>query len=421
MAAGERRDGRDNEVDQPLGEGVAPHGDGNAASVRSEVGHDGILPLRLRNGPTAEGSSDSGSLRPAAAASISTSSRRTLAKAERTLQRGDGTRLALPNGQYAPPWCSEFGEVWPFALSALAAKLYRPCPILGGSDGGGRAAMPRGDWSRREVEAVVDDYLSMLGSELAGTPYSKTAHRRALLPRLDERSEQAVEFKHANISAALLDIGFPYVAGYKPRSNYQALLTEVLAERLSNAALLQEVAAADADNPIVMPEVADILAILTDCPKIELLAPRAAEALPTHLRLPTNYIEREARNRSLGGAGELFVIEFERAGLISMGREILAARIEHTSRVRGDYEGYDILSFDETGAERLIEVKTTKYGSGTPFFVTRKEAAVSEHHATRYHLYRLHTFRSAPKLYTLRGAIASSCHLSAATFLAWPR
>jgi hypothetical protein len=76
------------------------------------------------------------------------------------------------------------------------------------------------DWSRLEVEAVVDDYLSMLASELAGTPYNKTAHRRALMPLLNARTEQSIEFKRANISAALLDAGFPYINGYKPRSNY---------------------------------------------------------------------------------------------------------------------------------------------------------------------------------------------------------
>jgi Domain of unknown function (DUF3883) len=138
-------------------------------------------------------------------------------------------------------------------------------------------------------------------------------------------------------------------------------------------------------------------------------------------RLTTNYIEREARNRSLGGAGEEFIINYERARLILAGREALAARIEHTSQVRGDHEGYDILSFEEDGAERLIEVKTTKYGSETPFFVTRNEVATSERNAALYQVYRLFSFREAPRLYTLPGAIPRSCKLAAATFLALPR
>lgn len=281
--------------------------------------------------------------------------------------------------------------------------------------------MSGSDWSKQEVEATVDDYLCMLASELAGTPYNKAAHRRALLPLLNGRSEQSIEFKHANISAALLDAGFPYISGYKPRSNYQALLAEVLAERMTCAAQLQEVAAADADRPMVVPEVDDILAVLTAAPNPSSGSHKVTEPSRPAIRLTTNYIEREARNRSLGAAGELFALNYERARLVQIGKESLAARIEHTSKVRGDYEGYDILSFDESGAERLIEVKTTKYGADTPFFVTRNEVSTSERRASLYHVYRLYGFREAPRLYTLAGAISQSCKLAAASFLAMPR
>jgi hypothetical protein len=281
--------------------------------------------------------------------------------------------------------------------------------------------MSGADWSRREVEAIVDDYLSMLTSELAGAPFNKAAHRRALLPLLDGRSEQSIEFKHANISAALLEAGFPYITGYKPRSNYQALLADVLAERMSGAYQLQEVAAADADRPTVVPEVEDILAVLTAPPKVDSEPHKVAEQPRPPIRLTTNYIEREARNRSLGAAGELFALNFERARLISLGREKLASRIEHTSKVRGDHEGYDILSFEETGVERLIEVKTTKYGADTPFFVSRNEVSTSELRSDAYQVYRLYGFRQAPKLYLLPGSISQSCRLSAASFFALPR
>jgi len=75
------------------------------------------------------------------------------------------------------------------------------------------------DWSRSEVEATVADYLAMLSAELAGVPYNKAAHRRELAKLLADWSEQAIEFKHANISAGLIGLGFPYISGYKPRSN----------------------------------------------------------------------------------------------------------------------------------------------------------------------------------------------------------
>jgi len=276
-------------------------------------------------------------------------------------------------------------------------------------------------WSQLEVEAIVDDYLKMLAAELSGVPYSKAAHRRALLPMLERRTEQSIEFKHSNISAALIDLGFPYIVGYKPRSNYQSLLPEVLAQRLSASSRLLEIAGSDADRPTVAPEIDNILGVLTD-PPVHSEKPSGLVPIydPAH-RPVTNYIEREARNRSLGAAGEEFTLAYERARLERAGHEHLAARIEHTSSVRGDYEGYDILSFETSGAERLIEVKTTKYGKATPFFVTRNEVAVSARHSSTYCVYRLFSFQRAPGLYTLSGSIDATCWLSAANFVASPR
>lgn len=258
----------------------------------------------------------------------------------------------------------------------------------------------------------------MLAAELAGVPYSKAAHRRRLIAHLNNRSEQSVEFKHANISAILIELGFPYISGYKPRSNYQQLLYEVVAERLATSQPLLNVAAADADLPMVVPQVEDILSVLVAPPTPSTVERAARE--PTRFRpsFAVNYLEREARNRSLGAAGEEFVIAFERARLIHLGKEPLAAKIEHTSRTHGDAEGFDILSFEKSGAERLIEVKTTKYGRETPFFVSRNEVAVSEAQATQYHLYRLFSFRAGPQMFTIGGALSQTCHLSASTFLA---
>jgi hypothetical protein len=135
----------------------------------------------------------------------------------------------------------------------------------------------------------------------------------------------------------------------------------------------------------------------------------------------TDYIQREARNRSLGSAGELFTLNYERARLIHAGKENLASRIEHTSQLCGDGAGYDLLSYEESGRERLIEVKTTKYGADTPFFVSKNEVSVSEQEPDKYHVYRLFSFREGPRLYTLPGSIEKSCSLIPSTFIATPR
>jgi hypothetical protein len=239
-----------------------------------------------------------------------------------------------------------------------------------------------------------------------------------LVQLLSQRSEQSVEFKHANIGAVLIDLGFPYIPGYKPRSNYQGLLYEVVADRVAADSQLQALAAADADRPIVVPEVGEILAVLNSPP-----APQPEERVTrerdrSQRSDSVNYLEREAHNRSLGAAGELFVLNYKRARLIAGRMDRLAARIEHTSRKQGDGAGFDILSFEESGTERFIEVKTTKYGRETPFFVSRNEVAVSESLAPRYHLYRLFGFRVEPRLFTLAGALSTTCRLSASSYLA---
>ncbi|MEX0331433.1 MAG: DUF3883 domain-containing protein [Puniceicoccaceae bacterium] len=281
--------------------------------------------------------------------------------------------------------------------------------------------MSGNDWSKEEVESIVEDYFSMLAFELAGVSYNKTAHRMELLKRLPSRSKGSIEFKHANVSAALLDLGLPYIEGYKPRSNYQELISEVLTEKLVKNPNLLNLAAADADRPSVVPEVDDILKALTDPPSLQKEQRNLIAEDKPRYRPVTNYLEREARNRSLGAAGELFVLNYERARLIHVGLDRLASKVEHTSKVRGDHEGYDILSFDDCGAERLIEVKTTKYGIETPFFITRNEAEVSKRNANIYNVYRLYTFSKRPKFYQLLGCISESCSLSPSTYLAFPR
>jgi hypothetical protein len=269
------------------------------------------------------------------------------------------------------------------------------------------------DWSRVEVEATVTDYFLMLEAELRGEPYSKTEHRGTLVRLLNNRSEQSVEFKHANISAVLIELGIPYIAGYKPRSNYQRLLAEVVAERLGTQESLIRAVAEDADK-IVVPPFDDLLDALVEAPAGFASKSKVAEtSKPPYMRkLPrpaVNYLEREARNGALGVAGEEFVLRFEQARLAQAGQERLASRIVHVAKSGGNGAGYDILSFETSGAERLIEVKTTKYGRETPFFVSRNELAVSEAKAECYHLYRLFELRTKARLFTLSGAFSSTC------------
>ena len=62
---------------------------------------------------------------------------------------------------------------------------------------------------------------------------------RRLQTELDpRRTPQAVEFKHANISAVMIGLGLPYIRGYKPYGNYQAALKDEVRRRLEDPQLL---------------------------------------------------------------------------------------------------------------------------------------------------------------------------------------
>ena len=200
------------------------------------------------------------------------------------------------------------------------------------------------EWSRLEVEAIVADYLKMLSLELGGQAYNKTGHRRALQQKLNARSDGSIEFKHCNISAVMIDLGFPYIRGYKPRSNYQALLYEAVEQQVNRIASLDTLALAAVEQPAASLEIVDFAKVKTDSPVLRRTASDsdlARNYTPTTKR---DYLARESRNASLGLAGEEFVVRYEHWRLNQLGKPSLADRVEHVSKTKGDGLGYDVLS-----------------------------------------------------------------------------
>ena len=273
------------------------------------------------------------------------------------------------------------------------------------------------DWTREEVEAIVADYLLMLTLELSGQKYSKAEHRRHLQTKLQGRSQGSVEFKHCNISAVMIDLGFPSIRGYQPRGNYQRLLAEVVEARIGSKPSLDQAALSAVQQPAVAP-------IQTEFSNVKTAPPtrqhRAAEPAATYLRraVKRDYLEREAHNQSLGLAGEEFVVQFEHWRLNQLGLSKLADRVDHVSQTKGDGLGYDVLSFEADGRERLIEVKTTSFARETPFFVTKGELALSHEAPDQFRLYRLFEFRQTPRLFELSGALTQHCDLDPITYRA---
>jgi hypothetical protein len=117
----------------------------------------------------------------------------------------------------------------------------------------------------------------------------------------------------------------------------------------------------------------------------------------------------DARNRALGLAGELAVIAREQDWLRRNGRADLAELVRHVAVVEGDGAGYDVASAELDGSATFIEVKTTRGGPETSFFVTANEVEFSRRHGASYRLYRLYDFSpesGAGSYYVKRGALA---------------
>ena len=274
------------------------------------------------------------------------------------------------------------------------------------------------DWTTEEVAATVAAYLRMLTMELTGQAYNKSEHRRALHQLLPGRSEGAIEYKHCNISAVMMELGYPPISGYLPRKNFQrrALFDEVT-RQIASRPQLEDAAVKAVDLPAEMPLVDRFDGVRVEPPLLELKV-REPDAYRPSVLSQRDYLAREARNQSLGRAGEEFVVHYERWRLIQRGHERLADRIEHTSKVRGDGAGYDVLSFEEDGRERFIEVKTTAYAKETPFFISDGELSFANSRELEFRLYRVFEFRRAPRLFELQGRPDCHCRLDPTTFRA---
>lgn len=270
----------------------------------------------------------------------------------------------------------------------------------------------RGGWDWLECEFLVSDYVSMLEKHLVGVSYRKAAHRRALQPRLNARSEGSIEYKHQNVSAVLLELGLPYIPGYKPAFNYQQQLKQVVLSYLAGHQNIVDEVNLVADKVVDEPEHRDWAWDAVFDPELPERIPHVAEGRPSYLAKRIDFSERERRNRQLGERAEAFVLRMERQRLTSQGRPDLAAEVEWSSDVRGDGLGYDIRSFDASGdQERFLEVKATNSGKYLPFFISENERAFSNDYSDAFRLYRVYEFTKAPKFFILPGAIEQHVQL----------
>ena len=277
--------------------------------------------------------------------------------------------------------------------------------------------MANGPWTDDENDLLVADYFAMLPDDLAGRDYNKTERRRALMPRLRDRSEGSVEFKRRNVSAVLKGLGEDWIEGYRPAFNFQAALVDAVARWLAlNPAWLERAPVERDAGGAGMAEAAQLWVgpppTLSNRPPPQELGQMLAVAARF------DSAGRDERNRALGRAGEALALAHERAALADAGRGDLAEKVRWVSQQDGDGAGYDIASFQPDGRPRLIEVKTTNGWERTPFHISRNELAVSKERRDEWRLFRLWNFSREPKAFELAPPLEAHVSLMPKVFQA---
>ena len=248
-------------------------------------------------------------------------------------------------------------------------------------------------WQSDELDAIVADYFAMLAANLSGERYVKSSHSKGLMARIG-RTHHSIEFKYQNISAVLDELGQPWIPGYRPKRNYQSAIFDAIDRYLTKHSDVLESVPISPTPPALATE------IFVAPPPLVPVPERIPEGLKRLVR-KFDPVARDHRNRSLGKAGEEFVYNLERRRLAAVGRSDLSQRVRWVAAEEGDGAGYDVLSFNTTGRERLLEVKTTNGSARTPFFLTRNECDVAKQRPEDWCIYRIHLFAREPRIFTI--------------------
>ena len=163
--------------------------------------------------------------------------------------------------------------------------------------------------------------------------------------------------------------------------------------------------------------------VLTSLSSHEVKPPSKSVAVPNdgkQIVAQVDWGKINADRTNTGSEGEEWVCSILREELTAHGRTDLADRVEHVSQTRGDGLGYDILSFDERGAEKFIEVKTTTSPrSDCPFYVTVNELTASKKHSASFWLYRVFGWSgSMGQYWRIQGSLEQQFRLEPVNFLA---
>ena len=171
----------------------------------------------------------------------------------------------------------------------------------------------------------------------------------------------------------------------------------------------------DDERQLVLPEKIDFHNALVNLPQVVSDQPAAEGRERATKGSKVDHIRKAFVNKTIGDLGEEFAIRFERWRLRE--QPDLKEKIRHVSR-KDDSAGYDILSFEDDGTPRFVEVKSTLGPLDSPFFISARELEMAEENKDKYVILRVFDVKVSPKCCEIRFPFDEAIDLSPSTFIA---
>ena len=184
----------------------------------------------------------------------------------------------------------------------------------------------------------------------------------------------------------LTQLGLPRIAGYRPAWNFQGAIADAIGHFLAvnpdpvPFAVVPKIGFAEPPTLFVEPP-----------PQLPPMSPTAKNAFDRVARKYDPAL-RDELNRALGLAGEEHIYEAEQRKLFDAGRHDLAKKVRWVSQADGDGLGYDIRSYDESGAEKWIEIKRPEAAIRRRSFCHEMKTKLRKARPEIFRLYRLYDF-----------------------------
>ena len=119
------------------------------------------------------------------------------------------------------------------------------------------------------------------------------------------------------------------------------------------------------------------------------------QSKPKHTISEERFRAIQKTREQIGLAGENWVVDYEKGSLKNSGYVDLADKVERISQTNIS-AGFDVLSFEFSGNEKFIEVKTTAL-SKLEFFLSSNELDIAREYKQRYWIYFLSEIYGSPQ------------------------